>query len=292
MKDSTDIPRQKYPAYFKGKTLHVVSKHEKQQSFEPILSERLGFVCQTMYKVDTDLLGTFSGEVARMLSPVDCAREKCRRAREYVREGYLLASEGSFGPHPTLGWVAAGEEWLVLYDVEEDAELIVHDITMDTCFWQEAIANEEACLDFLQRVGFPAQRVIVKSSQEKAEIVYKNGSTPEEIVQSMHTILSQKGSCFIETDMRAMYNPTRRKHLSQVASLLADTVSNICVSCGWYGFSVTAVERGLPCSWCGSPTRSVLCEIYTCRRCNCKEIKKFPRGIQQEDPQYCNQCNP
>lgn len=292
MKDSTDIPHKQYPAYFRGKTLYVVSKHEKQACFEPVLSQRLGFVCKTIEQVDTDLLGTFSGEIERTLSPVDCAREKCKKAREYVRDGYLLASEGSFAPHPTLGWVTAGEEWLVLYDIEEEAELIVRDITLDTCFWREAIANEQACLDFLQRVGFPEQRVILKSSPENAAIIYKNGSTPEEILENMLSIRNQKGTCIIETDMRAMFNPTRRKHLTHVAGLLADSVTSICNSCGWYGFSVTAVERGLPCSWCGSPTHSVLSEIYSCKRCGCKEIKKYPRGIQQEDPQYCNQCNP
>ena len=281
-----------YPDYFRRKVLHMVSRHQKQQYIEPVLASRLGFICKTVSEVDTDLLGTFSGEVARTLSPVACAREKCKRAREYVNDGYLLASEGSFGPHPTLGWVTAGEEWLLLYDIEEDAELIVRDITLDTCFLGKAIANEQQCLDFLQKVGFPNQRVIVKSSQEQPEIIFKNGSTPEEIVKIMHNMLYEKGNCYIETDMRAMFNPTRQQHLNKLAGLLADKLNSICPDCGWYGFSVTSVERGLPCSWCGTPTNSVSNEIYTCNRCSCKQNKKFPQGIQQEDPQYCNQCNP
>jgi hypothetical protein len=281
-----------YPDYFKGKVLHIVSQHQKQQYIEPVLAGRLGFICKTVSEVDTDLLGTFSGEVARTLSPIDCVREKCKRAREYVSDGYLLASEGSFGPHPTLGWVTAGEEWLLLYDIAESAELIVRDITLDTCFWREAIANEQQCLDFLQRVGFPNQRVIVKSSQEQPEIIFKNGSTPEEIVQNMNFLLYEKGNCYIETDMRAMFNPTRQQHLNKLAGLLADNLSSLCPTCRWYGFSVTSVERGLPCSWCGTPTNSVLKEIYTCKRCDWQQNNKFPQGIQQEDPQYCNQCNP
>ena len=291
--NASPIPSTKvYPDYFRRKVLHMVSRHQKQQYIEPVLASRLGFICKTVSEVDTDLLGTFSGEVARTLSPVACAREKCKRAREYVNDGYLLASEGSFGPHPTLGWVTAGEEWLLLYDIEEDAELIVRDITLDTCFLGKAIANEQQCLEFLQRVGFPNQGVIVKSSQEQSEIIFKNGSTPEEIVKNMHNMLNEKGNCYIETDMRAMFNPTRQQHLNKLAGLLADKLNSICPDCGWYGFSVTSVERGLPCSWCGTPTNSVSNEIYTCKRCNCNQNKKFPKGIQQEDPQYCNQCNP
>ena len=291
--NASPIPSTKvYPDYFRRKVLHMVSRHQKQQYIEPVLASRLGFICKTVSEVDTDLLGTFSGEVARTLSPVACAREKCKRAREYVNDGYLLASEGSFGPHPTLGWVTAGEEWLLLYDIEEDAELIVRDITLDTCFLGKAIANEQQCLEFLQRVGFPNQGVIVKSSQEQSEIIFKNGSTPEEIVKNMHNMLNEKGNCYIETDMRAMFNPTRQQHLNKLAGLLADKLNSICPDCGWYGFSVTSVERGLPCSWCGTPTNSVSNEIYTCKRCNYHQNKKFPKGIQQEDPQYCNQCNP
>ena len=213
--NASPIPSTKvYPDYFRGKVLHMVSRHQKQQYIAPVLASRLGFICKTVSEVDTDLLGTFSGEVARTLSPVACAREKCKRAREYVSDGYLLASEGSFGPHPTLGWVTAGEEWLLLYDIEEDAELIVRDITLDTCFLGKAIANEQQCLEFLQRVGFPNQGVIVKSSQEQPEIIFKNGSTPEEIVKNMHNMLNEKGNCYIETDMRAMFNPTRQQHLN------------------------------------------------------------------------------
>jgi len=281
-----------YPDYFRGKVLHIVSRHQKQQYIEPVLAGHLGFVCKTVSEVDTDLLGTFSGEIARALSPLACAREKCKRANEYVSDGYLLASEGSFGPHPTLGWVTAGEEWFLFYDIAESAELIVRDITLDTCFWREAIFNEQQCLDFLQKVGFPNQRVIVKSSQEQPEIIFKNGSTSEEIVQNMHYLLKEKGNCYIETDMRAMFNPTRQQHLAKLAQILADKLNSICPVCGWYGFSVTSVERGLPCSWCGMPTNSVLNEIYSCKRCEWQQNNKYPKGIQQEDPQYCNQCNP
>ena len=281
-----------YPDYFRGKVLHMVSRHQKQQYIEPALAGRLGFICNTVSEVDTDLLGTFSGEIARTLSPLESAREKCKRAREFVRDGYLLASEGSFGPHPTLGWVTAGEEWLLFYDIGESAEVIVRDITLDTCFWREAIESEQQCVDFLQKVGFPNQRVIVKSSQEQPEIIVKNGSTSEEIVQNMRYLLKEKGTCYIETDMRAMFNPTRQQHLAKLAHILADKLNSTCPFCGWYGFSVTSVERGLPCSWCGTPTNSVLNEIYTCKRCDWQQNIKYSQGIQHEDPQYCNQCNP
>lgn len=281
-----------YPDYFRGKPLHIVSQHHKQACFEPALTGRLGFVCDTVTEVDTDLLGTFSGEVERTLAPLDCAREKYRQALTYCNEGYLLASEGSFGAHPTLGWVASGEEWLVFYDIKEQFEVVVRNATLDTCFLGERITSERHCVEFLQKVGFPNQGVILKNSRENAQLICKNLGTASEVLEKVAEWLSSGASPYIETDMRAMKNPTRQQHLIQMGHLLADSLSSICNACGWYGFSVTSVEKGLPCGWCGNATESILAAIYTCKKCAHTEIKKFPGGMEHENPQFCNYCNP
>ena len=281
-----------YPDYFRGKQLHIVSKHRKQDCFEPALNGQLGFVCDTVSAVDTDLLGTFSGEVERTLAPLDCAREKCRQALAYCGDGYLLASEGSFGAHPTLGWVASGEEWLVFYDIKEAFEVMVRNTTLDTCFYGESLVNVEQCLQFLHKVDFPNQGIILKNARENAQVICKNLHTHQEVLDKVTEWIALGASPYIETDMRAMHNPTRRQHLTQMGHLLADALSSICTACGWYGFSVTSVERGLPCGWCGNATESVLAENYTCKKCNHSESKKFPRGKEQENPQFCNYCNP
>ena len=269
-----------------------MSRHQKQTYFEPALAGRLGFVCDTVTAVNTDLLGTFSGEVERTLTPLDCAREKCRLALAYCKEGYLLASEGSFGAHPTLGWVASGEEWLVLYDIQEQFEVMVRNTTLDTCFFGETIASEEQCIQFLQKVGFPNQGIILKNARDNAAIIVKQLHTQPEVLDKVAEWLASGAHPYIETDMRAMNNPTRQQHLTQMGHLLADALSSICTACGWYGFSVTTVEKGLPCGWCGNATESVLAAIYTCKKCNHTERKKFPGGIEQENPQFCNYCNP
>lgn len=281
-----------YPEYFSGKPLHVVSKHHKQQCFEPALFGRLGFVCDTVAEVDTDMLGTFSGEVERTLAPLDCAREKCRQALAYCSDGYLLASEGSFGAHPTLGWVSTGEEWLVFYDIKEQFEVVVRNATFDTCFLGESVTSEQQCLQFLNKVGFPAQGILLKNSRENAQLICKQLHTQQEVLDKFAEWVSSGYSPYIETDMRAMKNPTRQQHLIQMGHLMADALSSICNACGWYGFSVTSLERGLPCSWCGNATESLLAEIYTCKRCHHSERIQFPKGIEQEDPQFCNYCNP
>ena len=163
MSSYTSYHERNYPTFFNGKKLHVVSRHEKYRYIAPPLVPATGLVVEPFTGIDTDLLGTFSGEVERTMAPLDCAREKCRLAAAYFSEGYLLASEGSFGPHPAFGLLSAGEEWLLFYDIAEKKEIIVRDVTLDICFTGERLTDEAACLSFLDKVGFPDQKVIVKS---------------------------------------------------------------------------------------------------------------------------------
>lgn len=46
---------------------------------------------------DTDMLGTFTGEVERKLDPLATVREKCLRAMKHNHCDLGVASEGSFG---------------------------------------------------------------------------------------------------------------------------------------------------------------------------------------------------
>ncbi|WP_425290025.1 DUF6671 family protein, partial [Shewanella algae] len=62
--------------------------------------------------------------------------------------------------------------------------------------------------------------------------------------------------------------------------------------CGTPGFSVTDSIIGLPCDYCGSPTRSPKAFVYTCSHCNYTEELLFPNGKETEDPMYCDRCNP
>jgi len=67
-----------------------------------LLEKELGVICIVPENLDTDLLGTFSGEIERELSPMDAARQKCLLAMELTGADLAVASEGSFGAHPLL----------------------------------------------------------------------------------------------------------------------------------------------------------------------------------------------
>ena len=87
---------------FEGRPLIIATKHEKEKVIAPILEKELGVKCFLALDLDTDKLGTFSGEVERHDDPITTARKKCLLAMELTNCDLAVASEGSFGPHPTI----------------------------------------------------------------------------------------------------------------------------------------------------------------------------------------------
>ncbi len=87
---------------------------------------------QTPNELNTDQLGTFSGEIERVLSPIDAAREKCKLAFESTDIDLVISSEGSFGPHPSYFFAPSDEEYLVLKDWKNDFEIVVKTWSLDT----------------------------------------------------------------------------------------------------------------------------------------------------------------
>tara|TARA_B110000116_G_C16594769_1_gene472242 strand:+ start:294 stop:461 length:168 start_codon:yes stop_codon:yes gene_type:complete len=54
---------------FKGRPLIIATKHEKEKIIAPLLEDNLGGISFVNPDFDTDMLGTFSGEVERKTDP-------------------------------------------------------------------------------------------------------------------------------------------------------------------------------------------------------------------------------
>lgn len=96
----------------------------------------------------------------------------------------------------------------------------------------------------------------------------------------------------METDMRAMFNPTRMKVIETATHKLVDKIKSCCPQCNTPGFGITDRKEGLPCSLCGSPTHSTLCYLYTCQHCGFIKEEMYPNHKTAEDPGCCALCNP
>jgi formate dehydrogenase maturation protein FdhE len=96
----------------------------------------------------------------------------------------------------------------------------------------------------------------------------------------------------IETDMRAMYNPTRMKTIEKATHSLIKKLNQLCPDCSCPGFEVVEKRRGLPCALCNLPTAMTRAVIYQCKKCDFSKEELFPDGLEKADPAQCMYCNP
>jgi hypothetical protein len=277
---------------FTGRKLVIATKHGKEEVLTPLFSAGLGVEICLAENLDTDLLGTFSGEVERQDDALTTARRKCELALNMTGFDLSLSSEGSFGAHPAAFFLPANEEWLLLYDKKNQIEIHARHLSVETNFAGEEFKDLEELEKFAQRALFPSHGLILRNEKDgKAELI--KGITDSSVLfEKAGELLGKYGSAYVETDMRAHLNPTRMKVIRETADKLLEKILSCCPSCDMPGFAVVKSEAGLPCSWCGSPTRSVLAHQKICKHCGFSERLLFPKGIHQEDPMYCDRCNP
>lgn len=281
---------------FEGRTLLIATKHEKNNVIAPVFEKEFGVKCEVASEFDTDKLGTFTGEVERKNDPLTTARLKCQMAMKQYNCDLAIASEGSLGPHPSSMFLAADEEFLILIDTKNDLEIVVREISTQTNFAASEIKTEIEMLEFAEKAKFPSHGLILRPSKKDfTDVTYsmKSGfQNTSELLILMRRLMSTYGSVYVETDMRAMNNPTRMEVIGNTALKLIEKIKSECPNCDTPGFSITEIKKGLPCEWCGSPTNSPLSAIFTCKKCAFKKEELFPQNKKFEDPMYCDNCNP
>lgn len=275
-------------SYFFNKRCFIVSKHQKEEVIAPLFETRLGMQCIANTTIDTDCLGTFTGEIERLNDPLTTVKEKCLLASALPNIDFIVANEGSFGPHPLIPFLTAGEEYICLYDKCRDKFTIEKMLFHETNFSSQTIKEMDQLSSVLSKLKFPSHGVILSANEQ----IVKNINDPFQLRQSVNSMLHQHGRCTIETDMRAMRNPTRMQCIGKLTNKLVDTLLSTCNQCGLYGFGVIEHLAGLKCGLCRRPTKSTLYQLYRCSACGFEKKKIYPNQKYQEDPTFCDWCNP
>lgn len=277
---------------FQERKLIIATKHKKESVIAPILEKELGVCCFIDTAFDTDILGTFTGEIERALDPISTAREKCLRAMELNNCDLGVASEGSFGPHPSMFFVNADDEFLIFIDNKNGIEVIVRELSTSTNFNGRQIQNQRELLEFANQTEFPKHGLILRKSKDENIDIYKGITNVEVLKRTFEYLHSRYNSVYVETDMRAMYNPTRMSVIEKATQKLVQKIKSTCPQCQMPGFGVTEARKGLECNLCGSPTSSTLSYIYVCQHCKFTKEEMYPNKKTTEDPAYCDYCNP
>lgn len=266
--------------------------HGKEAIIGPILKSELGVKIVVPENFNTDTYGTFSGEIERSVDPVEAGRIKCVAACGLTGCDLAIASEGSFGPHPTMFFAPADDEILVLLDLKYNLEIKARLISTNTNFAGDVFTDWPDAKKFAQVSLFPSHSLIIRKSKNSNEDIVKGISSWDVLQETFEVFFRKYGSVFMETDMRAMHNPTRQRVIQEATTKLVKTINSRCPNCSLPGFDVKIARAGLPCKMCGSPTRSTYSFVYECQKCEHRAEIKYPNGKEYEDPMYCDYCNP
>ena len=280
---------------YHNETIAIATMHAKERAIAKPFRQRLGAVITVASGIDTDTFGTFTGEVPRQGSMLDAARAKAQAAIEATGLPFGIGSEGSFGPHPSLPFVAAGRELLLFSDRRHGFEIHEMMVTHRTNYQSRECRPGDDLRDFLAGVGFPSHAVAVAPAGVTGSRELAKGiSTADELAKAIQHAsgMSRGGLALVVTDMRAHVNPTRMAAIRALSIRLADRLATPCPVCGVPGFGATSIIGGLPCAWCGEPTQLAALELKRCSRCGFEQQIKMERSPQTADPGQCEHCNP
>ena len=278
---------------YNGVRAILATMHGKEHAVAPALSATLGMQIVTSPIIDTDQLGTFTGEVPRAGSMHDAAVAKARLGMHLTGLNIGIASEGSCGPHPAIPFIAAARELLVLIDEERGIIITEHLLTECTNFDHIVIAPDGYLQPFLEKIGFPSHAVIVRPNTGKGPI-HKGICDPHLIASLVRETsrISEDAKTRVETDMRAHFNPTRMGQIAKLADKFARRLATLCPACGMPGFGILTSEPGLVCGECGAETHLVKTLISACASCQFTENQPRSDGLRSARAAQCPECNP
>ena len=278
---------------YAGKRVLLASMHKKEIAINQPFLELIGCEIIVTNDFNTDTFGTFSGEISRELSAYETLKRKAVVAAETLDFDYVISSEGAFGPHPNNPFINSDTEMLLFYDRTKNLFIADYEISTNTNHAELEISQDSVYTDnffkWLNKVKFPSHGLIIKSESIIIEKGICDAVALENAIKagfSKHTILK------LETDMRAMMNPSRMNVIKALAYKLAKRVASSCIKCGTPGFGTIEKSGYLFCELCFQETRVPKYEDTKCLSCDYYERKEINTKIQFADPRYCDYCNP
>lgn len=287
---------------YSGITVALATRHGKEKVIARVLRHGLGAELLHVRSVDTDALGTFCGGVQRQGSALQACIAKAEAALASGGTEFAIASEGSFGPHPQLPFLAAGLECMVFLDRRRGLTISEQRLARHTNFAHRlvdgacATGPEPTFQRWLGQVGFPRHALMVRSHSGPAGAGagVKGLKCWEDLVPAITraAAASSDGLALVETDMRAHCNPTRMAAIRQLTFRLVRRLASCCPACQTPGWGVVDQRPGLPCGDCGLPTARIRALVWGCQRCSHQEEKPRSDGLLRADPGHCDWCNP
>ena len=271
----------------KNRKVGIATKHGKGELLKDLLSN-ICFDLETAH-YDTDILGTFSGEIPRLLSQRDAAVKKAELAIELLGTTVGLGSEGSIGSDPLIPVVNSDIETLAWLDVEKDFHLVVSHRSFDIFARQKIVGKIFDISELIDFFDLPNHAVIVHIG--RYDFMRKAIVDGNALERAIFEAAQLSPEVTIETDLRAHLCPSRRSVIRECGAKLISALSSFCPRCECPGWVVVGKEFGLPCEICGSEvSKAPRAEIFGCPRCDYRVVQPLNEVVAS--PSFCDLCNP
>lgn len=276
---------------YRGQSIALPTLHHKGALIAPTFLSTLGMEVVEV-DVDTDLLGSFAGEVRRERSQLETVRRKALLGLEVSGLAFVIASEGSIGADPEIGLITSDIETIIFIDSINNLEIVESYRSFDINAHVLEYVEGMDLSAFLSKADFPHHKLIVRSEFGYSHVIAKAISTEEALLNALAEAKHLNiNPIFIESDLRAHCSPSRAKNIEITAERLTAKISSLCPECVTPGWGAVKAIYGLSCSECGqeseSATRALL---YGCVKCShTAEGDPLAASI---DPSRCNWCNP
>ena len=219
-------------AELEGALVALPTRHGKELAIAPSFRLHLDATIR-LADVDTDQLGTFTGDVPRPLGPVETAVEKARRGLEVSGLSFAIASEGSYRPDGPMFSGARNVEILTLVGRHWPMPVTEVGVNVESNFDHFTVGasgyRSAAFWDFLETVGFPAHAlVVVPHGPVGRPPIFRGIKSLDDLGSAVEQAMAASGVglAHVETDMRAHMNPTRMRAITQLAERLALIVAS------------------------------------------------------------------
>lgn len=276
---------------YRDRAASLATMHGKEAALEPPF-RALGTTL-VVPGVDTDLLGTFSGEIERPAPPREVVARKARLGLEAAGLPLGLATEGTFGPHPAAPLLTVHREVALFVDDELGIEVEESIVEPKPALLTTLAGPDEPLDRVLAGADFPAHALLVMpSTGPRGGPVHKGIRDLTRLRAAIRECASAApdGRARVETDLRAHCNPTRMAVIAALGTRLAARLARECHACGTPGWGMLRLLPGFACADCDRPTALIRAELHGCVRCDA--TREIPLARSAAEPRFCENCNP
>lgn len=278
---------------YESQPVAFLTQHGKERVVAPVLHDGLGCQVELIRGFDTDQLGTFTRDIPRAGTQLEAARAKAREGMRLSGHRLGLASEGSFGLDPMIGFFAWNLEFLIWIDDDLELEVVGAASSRYTNHAHISVTEWAVIEDFAYQIGFPGHHLILRPHDQDDPRIRKGLADWDSLRAAFDwaAACSEDGVVFVETDMRAHANPKRMVVIEEAARDLVQKLRSACPQCDLPGFARTKPVPGLRCEVCRRPTDAPVAWEYGCLKCPYQEtwpLEGIPKFVSPAECPYCN----